>query len=241
VMSRALSTSPVSPRPLAGVAQTELSRLTPLGSPRPRRHPWAVAVDRALTRATDIVLASVVAAACAPRMALAAIAVRAESPGPALFRQWRVGRGGRRFRMWKFRTMVVDAEARRAELVVASRDPNWLHLDHDPRVTLVGRILRHTSLDELPQLFNVLRGEMTMVGPRPLIPAEHARVPAWARMRDDVKPGITGLWQVAGRTTLTFEQMLELDCVYVGTRSARRDLEILARTVPAVVSGKGAN
>jgi lipopolysaccharide/colanic/teichoic acid biosynthesis glycosyltransferase len=241
VTPRALSASPAHPRPLAGVAQTELPRLTPLGSPRPQRLPCAVAARRALARTTDIVLASVVAAACAPLMALAATAVRIESPGPALFRQRRVGRSGRHFGMWKFRTMVVDAEERRAELVARSRDPNWLHVDHDPRVTRVGRILRRTSLDELPQLFNVLRGDMAMVGPRPLIPAEHARMPGWARMRDDVKPGVTGLWQVAGRTTLTFEQMLELDCVYVGTRSARRDLEILARTVPAVVSGKGAN
>jgi lipopolysaccharide/colanic/teichoic acid biosynthesis glycosyltransferase len=174
-------------------------------------------------------------------MALAGVAVRLESPGPALFRQVRVGRDGRRFEMWKFRTMVVDAEERRAELVARSRDPDWLDLEDDPRVTRVGRILRHTSLDELPQLFNVLRGDMRLVGPRPLIPVEHARMPAWARVRDDVTPGMTGLWQVAGRTRLTFEEMLELDCRYVATRSVRRDLEILLRTIPAVLSGKGVN
>jgi len=188
-----------------------------------------------------VVGATALAAAGAPLMALAAIAVRLESPGPALFRQVRVGRDGRRFEMWKFRTMVVDAEERRSELIARSRDPNWLDVEDDPRVTRVGRILRHTSLDELPQVFNVLRGEMSLVGPRPLIPAEHARMPEWARVRDEVTPGITGLWQVAGRTDLTFEEMLELDRRYVETRSARRNLEILVRTIPAVLSAKGVN
>jgi lipopolysaccharide/colanic/teichoic acid biosynthesis glycosyltransferase len=143
--------------------------------------------------------------------------------------------------MWKFRTMVHDAERRRAALVALSRDPDWLHLDADPRITRVGRVLRRTSLDELPQLLNVLRGEMSLVGPRPLIPAEHDRMPAWARVRDAVRPGMTGLWQVNGRTTTTYLQMLSLDRDYVLSWSLGSDVRILMRTLPAVLSATGAN
>jgi lipopolysaccharide/colanic/teichoic acid biosynthesis glycosyltransferase len=194
-----------------------------------------------LKRTTDVLLGSVIGAVLAPLMTVIAVAIRIESPGPVLFRQERVGRHGRPFAMWKFRTMVVGAEARRSALTALSRDPNWLNLEADPRVTRLGTMLRRTSLDELPQLYNVLRGDMSLVGPRPLIPAEHARSPEWARMRDDVRPGMTGLWQVGGRTRLTFDEMLELDCQYVATWSPRRDVAILLRTVPAVLSGDGAN
>jgi lipopolysaccharide/colanic/teichoic acid biosynthesis glycosyltransferase len=241
VTSPSLQSTCRTPTPLAGVAWTELHRPPALGSPRPRRHALVGRAPRLAGRVADVLGATALATAGAPLMALAAIAVRLESPGPALFCQVRVGRDGRRFEMWKFRTMVADAEERRSELIARSRDPNWLDLEDDPRITRVGRILRHTSLDELPQLFNVLRGDMSLVGPRPLIPAEHGRMPAWARVRDEGRPGITGLWQVAGRTDLTFEEMLELDRRYVETRSARRNLEIVMRTIPAVLSGKGVN
>jgi lipopolysaccharide/colanic/teichoic acid biosynthesis glycosyltransferase len=143
--------------------------------------------------------------------------------------------------MWKFRTMVADAEERRMEVVRFSLDPDWLLLERDPRVTRVGRLLRRTSLDELPQLLNVLRGDMSLVGPRPLIPAEHAHVPVWAHPRMDVAPGMTGLWQVSGRTTLSFAEMLHLDCRYVETCGIRGDLALLARTIPEVLWGRGAN
>jgi lipopolysaccharide/colanic/teichoic acid biosynthesis glycosyltransferase len=220
-----------------GLEQSVATSQGPL--PVPRRS--GTVATWTLKRTTDLFLASVTGAMLAPLMTVIAIAVRMESPGPVLFMQERVGRHGRRFAMWKFRTMVVGAEARRSALSALSRDPNWLDLEEDPRVTRLGRMLRRTSLDELPQLYNVLRGDMSLVGPRPLIPAEHARSPGWARTRDDVRPGMTGLWQVAGRTRLTFDEMLELDCQYVATWSPRRDVAILLRTVPAVLSGDGAN
>lgn len=200
-----------------------------------------VRARRAAKRALDVVLASVALVALLPLGIVIAIAIRADSPGPFLFRQKRVGRDGRVFAMWKFRTMVADAERRGAALLALSRDPSWLLLDHDPRITRVGRYLRHTSLDELPQLLNVLRGEMSLVGPRPLIPLENERVPRWARHRSVVVPGITGLWQVSGRTALSFEDMLRLDCHYVATWSLTRDVSALARTVPAVLSRRGVN
>ena len=196
---------------------------------------------RALKRMLDVVGSAVALALLAPVMLAVALAVRADSRGPAFFPQRRVGRGGRVFVMWKFRTMVANAEDLRAELIARSRDPHWLHVDMDPRITRVGRFLRHTSLDELPQLWNVLRGDMSLVGPRPLIPEEHERIPASARRRSDVAPGITGLWQVMGRTRISFEGMLRLDQVYVATWSLSSDLEILLRTVPAVLSARGAN
>src|SRR4051794_27825186 len=139
---------------------------------------------RALKRTMDIAVASAALLVLLPVLALIALAIRADSPGPALFGQRRLGRGGREFVMWKFRTMVRDAEHQHAALVAHSREPYWLDLERDPRVTRVGRFLRHTSLDELPQFLNVLRGHMSLVGPRPLIPVEHAQMPAWARARD---------------------------------------------------------
>jgi lipopolysaccharide/colanic/teichoic acid biosynthesis glycosyltransferase len=194
-----------------------------------------------LKRVSDVALVVGALILVAPIMLLLSLAIRIESAGPALFPQRRVGRGGRDFVMWKLRTMVVEAEQLRQALVGRSRDPAWLHLDRDPRITRFGRLLRRCSLDELPQLWNVVRGEMSLVGPRPLIPVEHEQVPTWARVRADVPPGVTGLWQVMGRTALSFEEMVRLDGIYVVTWSLRRDVRILARTVWAVLSGKGAN
>src|SRR4051812_1561548 len=195
----------------------------------------------AAKRALGVGLAGLGARLLLPLVLLIAAAIRLDSPVPTVFRERRVGRGGRIFDMWKFRTMVADAEQRRAALCALSRDPCWLALDHDPRITRVGRVLRHASLDELPQLVNVLRGDMSLVGPRPLIPAEHDLVPDWARRRDDVVPGMTGVWQISGRTAIGFEDMLRLDCEYVEDWSLRRDLVALMRTIPAVISGRGAN
>jgi lipopolysaccharide/colanic/teichoic acid biosynthesis glycosyltransferase len=192
-------------------------------------------------RVLDVVVATLALLLFAPLVLLIVIAIRLDSRGPAFFRQARVGRSGRPFVMWKFRTMVVDAEQRVAELLPLSRDPHWLDLESDPRVTRVGRLLRAWSLDELPQLWNVLRGDMSLVGPRPLIPADHARLPAWARPRDDVRPGLTGLWQVSGRASVPFEQMVRLDGRYVIGRSLRCDAEMLLRTIPALLSRRGAN
>jgi lipopolysaccharide/colanic/teichoic acid biosynthesis glycosyltransferase len=196
---------------------------------------------RVLKRALDVVLAAAALALLAPLLVVIALAIRADSVGPVLFSQERVGRDGRRFRMWKFRTMVADAESLHAALCALSSDPDWLHIERDPRITRVGRVLRRLSLDELPQLVNVLCGHMSLVGPRPLIQVEHARMPEWARARDGVPPGMTGLWQVSGRTTIGYEDMLRLDCQYVATWSLARDFVALVRTIPAVLSGKGAN
>lgn len=196
---------------------------------------------RAAKRTVDIVGSGVALVLAAPVMALLAIAVRLDSPGSALFHQERVGRGGRVFRLVKFRTMVTDAERMTEALRAHSLDPDWLLLDRDPRITRLGRLLRQWSLDELPQLWNVLRGDMSLVGPRPLILAEDDRVREWARSRDEIPPGLTGLWQIAGRTSISFEEMIRLDCVYVSGWSLWRDLGIIARTVPAVLSRRGAN
>jgi lipopolysaccharide/colanic/teichoic acid biosynthesis glycosyltransferase len=196
---------------------------------------------RTAKRALDVAIAGVLLVVAAPLLLLLALAISAGSGGAPLFRQRRVGRFGREFKMWKLRTMARDAEERRTALLATSRDPEWLHVEHDPRVTRMGRILRRSSLDELPQLVNVLRGDMSLVGPRPLPPAEHAQVPSWSLPRLEVRPGLTGLWQVRGRTRVTFDDMLRFDCEYVRRLSWRLDLEIVIRTVPAVLLARGAN
>jgi lipopolysaccharide/colanic/teichoic acid biosynthesis glycosyltransferase len=234
----------ITPSRRGDVASEGDGQVQPLSLPAPdagwsRKTPPAL-FARLAKRALDIFGAGLALIALAPLMVVIAVAIRVDSRGPSLFHQVRIGREGRPFKMLKFRTMVADAEERRLGLVPLSRDPDWLLLDRDPRITRVGRVLRRTSLDELPQLLNVLRGRMSLVGPRPLIPAEHARVPDWARLRMDVAPGMTGLWQVSGRTTIPFVEMLALDCRYVATWSAWGDIALLIRTVPAVLSRRGA-
>lgn len=197
--------------------------------------------SRAIKRAIDTGIAGASLAILAPVIAILATAIKLDSRGPVLFRQERVGKGGKRFRVLKLRTMVADAEERRAALLSESVDPNWLKLDRDPRITRVGGVLRRLSLDELPQLWNVLRGEMSMVGPRPLIPAEDERVKPWARGRLDLTPGITGYWQVLGRTRIPFDEMVKLDYLYVTNWSLWEDLKLMLKTLPTVVGGRGAN
>jgi len=203
--------------------------------------PWLPRSSRAMKRAMDIAVAASLLLLSAPVMVASAIVIKLDSSGPIFFAQERVGKGGRRFRLFKLRTMVVDAEARRAQLLAQSTDPDWLKLERDPRVTRVGRRLRRLSLDELPQLWNVLRGEMSMVGPRPLIPTEDDRVLGWARGRLDLTPGITGYWQVLGRTRIPFEEMVKLDYLYVMNWSLWEDARLMFRTLPVVVGGHGAN
>jgi exopolysaccharide biosynthesis polyprenyl glycosylphosphotransferase len=192
-------------------------------------------------RGLDILGSGIALIVLAPLLAALAALVRLDSSGPSLFRQERIGQAGRRFRLLKYRTMEHDAEARRAELVAQSKDPGWLHLDHDPRITRLGHFLRRTSLDELPQLWNVLLGDMSLVGPRPLIPEEDSRVDDWARGRLDLTPGITGLWQVLGRTSIPFEEMVKLDYLYVTNWSLWGDVRLVLRTLPAVLRRQGAN
>jgi exopolysaccharide biosynthesis polyprenyl glycosylphosphotransferase len=192
-------------------------------------------------RLFDIAVSALVVALGAPLWLAVAAAVKLDSRGPVLFRQRRVGQNGREFWVYKFRSMYDDAEARRAELEHRNEmDGPAFKIADDPRVTRVGRFLRKTSLDEVPQFWNVLKGEMSVVGPRPPLPAEVKRYQRWQRRRLSVRPGITCTWQVSGRNELDFAQWMELDLRYIDNWSLWRDLEIVLRTIPAVLLGRGA-
>lgn len=205
--------------------------------------PALVGVQLVVKRFVDLAGAVVGLVLGAPLVALIAVLVRATSRGPVLFKQVRVGLGGDPFTLLKFRTMVEDAEAQQAALARANQyasDPLF-KVKGDPRLTTVGRFLRRSSLDELPQLVNVLRGEMSLVGPRPALPSEVARYKPHHFVRFEVLPGITGPWQVGGRNAITdFEDVVRLESAYIRGWTVWRDLVILARTVPAVVSMRGA-
>ncbi|TMQ91784.1 sugar transferase [Actinomadura soli] len=219
-----IHTRPVAGLPLIHVEEPEL------GGPR-----------RVLKAAADCVLALSLTALFAPVLAVIVVAVRLDSRGPAIFRQRRVGRDGREFTMYKFRTMAVDAESRRAALVAANESDGVLFkIRADPRITRAGRFLRRWSLDELPQLLNVVKGEMSLVGPRPPLPDEVARYGEDAVRRLLVPPGMTGLWQVSGRSDLSWEDAVRLDLYYVENWSIAADLTILWKTAGAVLRGRGA-
>ena len=189
----------------------------------------------------DVVTAAVLVLLLLPLLVVLAVLVRTTSAGPALFVQERVGRRGNTFHLFKFRTMAVDAEQRLAELAhLNEHDGVLFKVRNDPRITRVGRFLRKYSLDELPQLFNVLRGEMSLVGPRPPLPSEVARYLGHTHRRLLVKPGITGLWQVSGRSELSWDETVRLDLQYVERWSLGLDISILVRTAGAVLAGRGA-
>jgi lipopolysaccharide/colanic/teichoic acid biosynthesis glycosyltransferase len=183
-----------------------------------------------VSRALDIVLGAAVLVVTAPLQALAAIAIRLESRGPVFYRQLRVGRDGEPFELWKLRTMVPGAESLGAGIYV---------IEGDPRITRVGRLLRRFSLDELPNLLNVLKGDLALVGPRPTVQEQVDRYTDRQRRRLEVKPGITGWAQVNGRTSLPWPERIELDVWYVEHRSLRLDLRILARTARLLATGHG--
>jgi exopolysaccharide biosynthesis polyprenyl glycosylphosphotransferase len=196
---------------------------------------------RLLKDAIDRVAAAVGLVLLAPMFVVLAVAIQLDSRGPVFFRQTRVGRDGRCFAMVKFRTMVVGAERLQGDLVRRNEaDGVLFKLRADPRVTRVGRVLRRFSLDELPQLWNVLRGQMSIVGPRPSLPAEVALYDQHVGRRLLVKPGITGLWQVSGRSDLSWEQAVRLDLFYVDHWSPTMDLLIVLKTFSAIVKGWGA-
>jgi len=195
--------------------------------------------ERWVKRALDLAGASLIALALAPVLVAIAVAIRLTSPGPVLFRQQRIGRDGRPFSMFKFRTMVVGAEALKAELRTRNQATGLFKLVDDPRVTGLGRLLRRTSLDELPQLLNVLRGEMSLVGPRPLIAEEDGTIAGWHRRRLSVRPGMSGVWQVMGSARVPLSEMVELDNLYVLSWSPWLDLKILLRTAAFVLARKG--
>jgi lipopolysaccharide/colanic/teichoic acid biosynthesis glycosyltransferase len=188
-------------------------------------------------RMMDIALSIISLPVVLPILLIASIAIKLDTPGPALFVQERIGQHRRHFRLYKLRTMVADAE----ELKASVLDAHTIHFKtlDDPRITRVGRFLRKTSLDELPQVFNVIRGEMSLVGPRPTS-LNLATYEPWHERRLEVRPGITGLWQVRGRNAMTFDERVELDLEYIDNLSFANDLKLLAQTVLVVITGKGA-
>jgi exopolysaccharide biosynthesis polyprenyl glycosylphosphotransferase len=194
-----------------------------------------------IKRGQDFVLALASLVVLSPLMLLIALLIRLTSPGPALFRQERCGLNGRRFQLLKFRTMVADAEARKAEVAHLNVKTTAFKIPNDPRLTGLGRWLRKFSLDELPQLWNIVRGEMAIVGPRPPVPEEVAKYERWQRRRLRMRPGLTCLWTLAGRDTLDFESWMRLDLKYIDEWSLALDWLIILRTVPHVLLGRGAN
>lgn len=195
----------------------------------------------AIKRTTDLALTLLALPLLVVAFAAIAVAIKIDSPGPVFFRQPRAGRRGRTFRIFKFRTMVDGAELQRMDMAQLNELVGPLFkIKEDPRVTRVGRFLRKTSLDELPQLINVLRGEMGLVGPRPFVIHEDQEITGWARRRLDVTPGITGVWQVMGRNDMPFDEMVKLDYLYVTRWSLTWDIKILLQTIPVVLRRRGA-
>jgi len=192
-------------------------------------------------RLLDVVMSFALLVLVLPFVPFIALAIRYDSPGPLLYKSVRLGRNGRPFVFYKFRSMVVGAHesARYVRHLNQVQGPVFKSA-RDPRVTRVGRFLRRTSIDELPQLWNVLKGDMTLVGPRPPIPEEVEAYQPWQRLRLQVKPGITCLWQISGRSKLGFEEWMRLDIQYIQAMSLRTDIRILLRTLPAVISRDGA-
>ena len=216
-------------RPVAGLPLVDVAR------------PQAIAAARWIKRSWDVLGSSLILLLAAPVMGLVALAIKLEDGGPVLFKQPRVGRKGEIFDCLKFRSMSVDAEARLAELMAANEGSGPLFkMTHDPRITGVGRFIRRFSLDELPQLWNALRGDMSLVGPRPALPTEVAQYDSDTRRRLDVRPGLTGLWQVSGRSNLSWDDTVRLDLYYVDNWSMIQDLMILMKTAKAVVGSSGA-
>jgi lipopolysaccharide/colanic/teichoic acid biosynthesis glycosyltransferase len=190
-------------------------------------------------RACDVLGAGVVSVALAPLVVVIALLIKLDSRGPIFFRQTRVGRDGRPFTMLKFRSMVDGAEDLRDGLAERNEAEGLFKIARDPRTTRVGRLMRRSALDELPQLINVLRGEMSLVGPRPLVADEDERITGWSRRRLSLTPGMTGPWQVLGSARVPLAEMVKIDYLYVANWSLWSDLKILARTVPVVLARRG--
>ncbi len=210
--------------PLVGIKQVRISPIT-----------------RVLKRVVDVGLSLFVLIVFMPLMGLIAVAIKLDSPGPVLFRQKRVGKGGKPFILYKYRSMTPGAEGQKVHLHdLNEAEGPFFKIKEDPRVTRLGRWLRRLSLDELPQFYNVLRGDMSLIGPRPPVPEEVAQYQAWHMRRLETAPGITGLWQVSGRSDLPFDEMALLDIYYVEQWSPALDLKIFLRTIPTVLFGDGA-
>jgi lipopolysaccharide/colanic/teichoic acid biosynthesis glycosyltransferase len=209
-----------------------------------KKYSWLTVVQGTilLKRSMDIVFSGLALLLLSPLFLIVALAVRLEDGGPALFWQTRVGQWGREFRFPKFRSMVVNSEELRQKVLHANQhgDSITFKLKRDPRITRTGAIIRKLSIDELPQLFCVLHGEMSLVGPRPPLPQEVARYTLADRRRLDVKPGLTCIWQVSGRSELAFDKQVSLDVQYIDSHSLWLDVALLLKTIPAILSGRGA-
>lgn len=205
-------------------------------------HPSLCGLPGSMKRSFDLTVSLLGLVALLPVMLAIVILIKLDSPGPALFKQRRVGLNGREFWMYKFRSMVADAEQKHQDLLAYNevKDGVIFKMSNDPRITPIGRFLRKTSLDELPQLINVVRNEMSLIGPRPLPTYEVAQQNAYQMRRLEVLPGCTGLWQISGRSQIdTFKQMVELDLEYIRQWSFKYDLKILLQTVGTVLKAKG--
>lgn len=214
---------------ISGIPLIELKELSLIG--------WNLVIKRAL----DIGLVLLASPLLVPLVLVLSLLIRMDSPGPAIFRQTRIGKEGKPFTCYKFRTMIANAEQRKAELQrLNEADGPLFKIRSDPRITRIGRILRRSSLDELPQVWNVLLGDMSLVGPRPALPEEVGQYEPWHHRRLEVTPGLTGLWQVLGRSDTSFDKMVRLDIYYAENWSVGMDLHILLKTIPTVLSGKGA-
>lgn len=213
-------------------------------SPQFKMRVWRLTVRTtyAVKRFFDIVLALLALIILSPLFIVIALLIKLTSPGPIFFTQIRVGKYGRHFRFYKFRSMYIDAEKRKAELLKQNQSSDGVifKMKDDPRITPIGKILRRTSMDELPQFLNVLFNDMSLVGPRPPVPSEVRQYTLEDRKRLEVKPGLTCLWQISGRSDIPFKQQVSLDQEYIRDWSLWHDLWILLRTIPAILSGKGA-
>jgi exopolysaccharide biosynthesis polyprenyl glycosylphosphotransferase len=209
-----------------------------------KRLAWNLVIRSAylLKRLLDIVASGILILLLSPLFLTIAALIYIESPGPVLFKQTRVGRWGSLFTMWKFRSMYMDAEERKKQLMQQNEMSGGVlfKMKRDPRITKIGRFIRKASIDELPQLWNVFKGDMSLVGPRPPVPAEVDQYSLADRRRLEVIPGITCLWQVSGRSEIPFPQQVELDVEYIESQSLWTDIKILFQTIPAVLMGKGA-
>ncbi len=222
----------------ARVEMEDVEGLTLVSLPRYARHGWLM---RTAKRMLDLFIATLAAVLLSPVLLLVAILIKLDSPGPVFFKQERMGKNHRRFMMYKFRSMRADAEEMKEKLEQHSDASGPIFkMKEDPRITRVGKVIRRLSIDELPQLINVFRGEMSLVGPRPLPVEEAEECTGTADMRHKVQPGITGLWQILGRSDIPYEEMVQLDYIYVTNWTLRWDLKIILRTVLAIVRKRGA-
>jgi len=193
-----------------------------------------------MKRCFDICVSIIVLILVSPFILIVILAIRLESSGPVLFSQARVGKDKRVFNMWKFRSMYVDAEKNKAKLANDMSGGVLFKMKKDPRITYMGKFIRKSSIDEIPQFWNVLKGDMSLVGPRPALPVEVAQYNDYQAKRLAIKPGITCIWQVSGRSEISFQQQVEMDLEYISNQSFCLDILLLLKTIPAVITGRGA-